>query len=52
MLIVSPDALLPLVDGSLRIPRRAALGVIALREDFRTARLEGGASLAAAFSSE
>lgn len=53
LLIVPPGSLLQLVDSNLRIPHRAALGVIQLREDFRTARVgEAGASLAATFSSE
>ena len=53
MLVVAPGSLVALVDGSLRIPHRAAVAVIRLREDFATARVgEGGASLAAAFASE
>ena len=53
MLVVSPDSLLALVDGNLRISHRAALAVIQLRQDFRTARVgEAGASLAALFAAE
>lgn len=53
MLIVAPGSLLALVDGSLRIPHAAALAVIQLREDFRSARVgEGGATLSALFSGE
>jgi hypothetical protein len=53
MLVVGPDSLLPLVDTTLRISHTAALAVIQLRQDYRTARVgEAGASLAALFSSE
>ncbi|KAL4458016.1 hypothetical protein ABPG75_012881 [Micractinium tetrahymenae] len=55
LLIVAPDSLRGLVDGTLRIPHRAALAVISLRQDFRSARVGGeggGATLAALFSSE
>lgn len=49
MLIVSPDSLLGLVDGNLRIPHAQALRVIQLRDDFRSARV-GDKSLAALFA--
>ncbi|KAL4853455.1 Exocyst complex component SEC10b [Chlorella vulgaris] len=53
MLVVGPDSLLPLVDTTLRISHTAALAVIQLRQDYRTARVgEAGASLAALFSNE
>lgn len=51
---MAPDSLRGLVDGNLRIPHRAALAYISLRQDFRTARVggEAGATLATLFSSE
>lgn len=39
VLVVSPEALLGLVDGSLRLGHQAALSFIRLREDFKSARL-------------
>ena len=57
LLVVAPDSLLALVDGTLHISHRAALRYLALREDFRSARVcgsgdSGGTTLAALFSSE
>lgn len=52
LLVVAPDSLLGLADGALRLSRRAALRYVALRQDFRTARLAGDRSLEAAFSGE
>jgi hypothetical protein len=53
MLVVPADSLPALVDGTLRISHRAALSVIQLRQDYRTARVgEGGATLAQLFATE
>ncbi len=52
VLVVAPTALLGLVDGSLRISHSAALNFIRLREDFKTARLPGGVSLADVFAED
>lgn len=52
VLVVAPAALLGLVEGSLRISHSAALKFIRLREDFKSARLPGGISLAQAFADE
>jgi hypothetical protein len=52
VLVVAPTALLGLVEGSLRISHSAALKFIRLREDFKSARLPGGVSLAQAFAEE
>lgn len=52
VLVVAPAALLGLVEGSLRISHSAALKFIRLREDFKSARLPGGVSLAQAFADE
>lgn len=52
VLVVAPTALLGLVDGSLRISHSAALKFIRLREDFKSARLSGGISLAQAFAED
>lgn len=41
MLIVAPDSLVGLVEGSLRISHRQALLFIRLRDDFKTAKVEG-----------
>eukprot|EP00879_Flechtneria_rotunda_P023469 GHRR01024825.1.p1 GENE.GHRR01024825.1~~GHRR01024825.1.p1 ORF type:complete len:107 (+),score=42.48 GHRR01024825.1:354-674(+) len=41
VLVVAPDSLLGLVNGSLRMPHREALRFISLREDFRTAKVDG-----------
>jgi hypothetical protein len=51
VLLVPPESLIPLVDGSLRISHAQALKFVKLREDFKTARV-GGAPLAALFSSD
>ena len=51
--VAGPGSLPALVDGTLRIPHAAALRVIQLRQDYRSARVgEAGASLAATFSGE
>ncbi|KAK9823591.1 hypothetical protein WJX72_004079 [[Myrmecia] bisecta] len=52
MLVVAPDSLLGLVDGSLRISHQQALKYIKLREDFKTARVDEGLSLAVMFASD
>lgn len=49
MLIVAPESLPGLVDGNLRLPHAAALRVIALRDDFRSARV-GDKTLGALFA--
>jgi hypothetical protein len=41
VLVVAPESLLGLVNGGLRLDHREALRYIALREDFKTARVEG-----------
>eukprot|EP00887_Chlorella_sp_A99_P001500 scaffold8.g1500.t1 len=53
LLVVAPDSLLGLADGNLRLSRRTALQYVALRADFRTARVgDEGATLAALFAAE
>lgn len=39
--IVAPDSLVGLVDGSLRMNHREAMKYIALREDFKSAKVNG-----------
>ena len=51
ILVVVPESLLDLVDGQLRISHKQALDVIRLREDFRTARVQGS-SLATLFAAD
>ena len=51
VLIVAPESLLGLVDASLRMSHEHALKFICLREDWRTARVNG-ASLASVLSSD
>eukprot|EP00775_Hariotina_reticulata_P013513 gene13513-13638_t len=51
VLVVAPDSLLGLVNGSLRMSHRDALRFISLREDFRTAKVQGK-SLLQLFSGE
>eukprot|EP00891_Asterochloris_glomerata_P000050 jgi/Astpho2/50/fgenesh1_pg.00001_%23_28_t len=41
ILVVSPDSLLGLVDGSLRLSHQQALKFIRLREDSKTAKVQG-----------
>jgi len=41
VLIVEPEAVLPLVNGSLRMPHNEALKFVRLRRDFATARVDG-----------
>ena len=41
VLIVEPDSILPLVNGSLRMPHSEAIKYVRLRQDFDTARIEG-----------
>ena len=41
ILVVSPDSLLGLVDGSLRLSHQQALKFIKLREDSKTAKVQG-----------
>lgn len=53
LLVVAPEALLGLVDGSLRLSHQAALPFIRLREDFKSARLPPrNITLAQQFSEE
>lgn len=49
ILVVAPESLLPLVDSSLRLPHAQALQYVKLREDFKTAKVQGN-TLAAIFS--
>lgn len=51
VLIVAPESLLGLVDGSLRMSHAQALKFIRLREDWRTARVSG-VTLANVFASD
>ncbi|KAI8464865.1 MAG: exocyst complex component Sec10-domain-containing protein [Monoraphidium minutum] len=51
VLVVAPESLMGLVNGSLRMAHRDALRVIALREDFKTAKVDGR-SLAQLFSGQ
>lgn len=51
VLMVPPESLLGLVDGSLRISHAQALKFICLREDWKTARVDG-ATLASVFASD
>jgi hypothetical protein len=48
LLVVAPDSLPALADGTLRLGRRAALEWVALRADYRAARV-GGRPLAELF---
>ncbi|GAX74293.1 hypothetical protein CEUSTIGMA_g1742.t1 [Chlamydomonas eustigma] len=41
ILVVSPESILPLVNGSLRMEHREALKYAKLREDFEVARVDG-----------
>jgi len=41
ILVVAPDSLLPLVDSSLRLSHGQALQYVRLRDDFKTARVQG-----------
>ncbi|KIY95316.1 Exocyst complex component 5 [Monoraphidium neglectum] len=41
VLVVAPESLMGLVNGSLRMAHRDALRVISLREDFKTAKVDG-----------
>ena len=41
ILVVLPDSLLGLVDGSLRLSHQQALKFIKLREDSKTAKVQG-----------
>ncbi|GBF89405.1 exocyst complex component [Raphidocelis subcapitata] len=41
VLVVAPESLMGLVNGSLRMAHRDALRIISLREDFKTARVDG-----------
>lgn len=41
VLLVNPESLLGLVNGSLRLNHKEALRYVALREDFRTAKVDG-----------
>ncbi|CAD7697583.1 unnamed protein product [Ostreobium quekettii] len=49
--IVAPESLVALVDGTLRMSHKEAMKYIHLREDFRSARVEGR-SLAQLFASD
>ena len=41
ILVVAPDSLLPLVDSSLRLSHAQALQYVKLRDDFKTAKVQG-----------
>lgn len=41
MLVVAPDSLMALVNGTLRMPHQEALKYIRLREDFESAMVYG-----------
>lgn len=49
--IVAPESLLGLVDGTLRMSHKDALKYVQLREDFKTAKIDGQ-SLSQLFTSE
>lgn len=51
ILLVAPEKLLGLIDGSLRISHQQALKYIKLREDFKTAKV-GNATLAMMFAND
>ncbi|KAG2485232.1 hypothetical protein HYH03_016018 [Edaphochlamys debaryana] len=51
ILVVEPDQLLPLVNGTLRLDHREAIKFVRLRQDFPFARVQGR-SLQAVFGSE
>ena len=51
MLLVAPERLLGLIDGSLRISHQQALKYIKLREDFKTAKV-GSSTLAIMFAND
>ncbi len=50
VLIVPAESLKHLVDSTLRLSHAQALKYIQLREDFKTAHVEGGATLASLFA--
>jgi hypothetical protein len=41
LLVVTPDSILPLVDGTLRLDHREALKYVRLRQDFNEAIVDG-----------
>ncbi|EFJ42539.1 hypothetical protein VOLCADRAFT_97433 [Volvox carteri f. nagariensis] len=43
ILVVEPDQLLPLINGTLRLDHREAIKYVRLRQDFHTARVQGRA---------
>lgn len=51
MLVVAPESLLGLVDGSLRMSHAQALKYIRLRDDFKTAKVDGS-TLAVIFAAD
>ena len=51
ILLVAPERLLGLIDGSLRISHQQALKYIRLREDFKTAKV-GTSTLAMLFAND
>jgi hypothetical protein len=51
VLVVAPESLLGLVDGSLQMSHSQALKFIRLREDFKTAKVDGQ-SLANIFATD
>lgn len=51
VLVLPPESLLGLVDGSLRMTHTQALKYIKLREDFKTAKVDG-MTLAAVFATD
>ena len=51
ILLVAPERLMGLIDGSLRISHQQALKYIKLREDFKTAKI-GNSTLAMLFAND
>lgn len=51
ILLVAPERLVGLIDGSLRMSHQQALKYIKLREDFKTAKI-GNSTLAMLFASD
>ena len=51
ILLVAPERLVGLIDGSLRISHQQALKYVKLREDFKTAKI-GNSTLAMLFASD
>lgn len=51
ILLVAPERLVGLIDGSLRISHQQALKYVKLREDFKTAKI-GNSTLAMLFAND